>query len=216
MILCDPVDSMPGFSVLDFPGVCSNSCPLSQWCHPTISSSAAPFSFCLQSFPASGYFPVNQLFTSGGQSIGASASESALPMNIQGWFPLGLTGLISLLSKGLSRVFSSTTVWKYQFWEAQPFLWPNSHMYTQLLEKPVVLWKKVKMLVTQSCPTLCNPMDCSLPGSSIQGILQARILEWVAIPFSRGTFWPRNWTGVSCIAGDSLPAELRGESNIYI
>ena len=93
------------------PGVCSNMdmSPLSHWCHPTISSSVAPF-FCLQSFPESGYFPMSQLFASGGQSIRALDSASVLPMNIQGWFPLGLTGLLSLLSKGLSRVFSSTTV----------------------------------------------------------------------------------------------------------
>ena len=91
------------------PGVCSNSCPVSRWCHLTISSSATLFSFCLQSFPASGSFPVSWLFESGGQTIGASASSSVLPMNIQDWFPLGLTGLISLLSKGLSRVFFSTT-----------------------------------------------------------------------------------------------------------
>ena len=90
--------------------VCSNSCPLSQWCHPTISSSVVPFSFCLQSFPASRPFLMSQLFTSSGQSIGASASASVLPMNIQGWFPLELTGWVSLQSKGLSRVFSSTTV----------------------------------------------------------------------------------------------------------
>ena len=90
--------------------VCSNSCPLSQWCQQTISSSASPFSFCPQSFPASRYFPVSLLFVSGGQSIGASASVSVLPKNIQGWFPLELTGLIFLLSKKLSRVFSSTTV----------------------------------------------------------------------------------------------------------
>jgi len=88
------------------PGVCSNSCPLSQWCHPTISSSATPFSSCPQSFPGSRSFPVTQLFASGGQSIGASASASVLPMNIQGSFPLGWTGFISLHSKGLSRVFS--------------------------------------------------------------------------------------------------------------
>ena len=96
------------------PGACSNSCPLSQWCHQTISSSVVPFSSYLQSFPASGSFPMSQLFPSGGQSIGASASTSVLPMNIQGWFPLGLTGLISLQSKGLSRVFSNTTVQKHQ------------------------------------------------------------------------------------------------------
>ena len=88
------------------PGVCSNSCPLSQWCHPTISSSVIPFSSCLQSFPASGSFPMSQLFTSGGQRIGVSVSASVFTMNIRVWFPLGLIGLISLRSKGLSRVFS--------------------------------------------------------------------------------------------------------------
>ena len=101
------------------PRVCSNSCSLSWWCYLIISSSEAPFSFCLQSFPASGSFPMSQLFASGGQSIGASASTSVLPMNIQGWFPLGLTGLISLQSKGLSRVFSSTTIRKHQFFSTQ-------------------------------------------------------------------------------------------------
>ena len=92
------------------PGLCSNSCPLSQWCHPTVSSSVVSFSSCFQSFPASGSFPMSQFFTSGGQSIGASASASVLPMNSQGWFPLELTCFISLLSKGLLRVFSITTV----------------------------------------------------------------------------------------------------------
>ena len=95
--------------------VCSNSCPSSQWCHPAISSSIFPFSFCLQSFPSSGFFPVSQFFASGGQSIGVSASASILPMNIQDWSPLGWTSLISLLSKGLSRVFSNTTGQKHQF-----------------------------------------------------------------------------------------------------
>ena len=99
-----------------------------------ISSSAITFSFYLQSFPASGFFPVSWLFTSGGQNIGASVPASVLPMNSQSWFPLGLTVWISLLSKGLSRVFSSTTVWKYQFWGAQPSLWSNSHIYRWLLE----------------------------------------------------------------------------------
>ena len=88
------------------PRACSNSCPSSQWCHPTVSSSVVPFSSLLKSFPASGSFPVSEFFTLGGQNIGASASASVLPMNIQGWFPLGLTDLISLMSKGLSRVFS--------------------------------------------------------------------------------------------------------------
>ena len=118
------------------PGACSNSCPLSQWCHPTISSSVVHFSSRLPSFPASESFPVNQLFTSGGQSIGASASASVPPMNIQGWFPLGLTGLIFLQSKGLSRVFSNTTVQKRQFFSTQPSSWSSSHIHTWLLEKP--------------------------------------------------------------------------------
>ena len=97
------------------PGACSDSCPLSQWCCVTILSSAAPFSFCLQSLRASRSFPMSQLFVSVCHSIGASASASVLPTNIQCWFPLGLTRLISLLSKGLSRVFSSTTIQKHQF-----------------------------------------------------------------------------------------------------
>ena len=98
-------------------GVCSNSCPLSPWCHPTMSSSVIPFSSCPQSFPTSGSFPMSQYFVSGGQSIGASASVH--PMNIQDWFPLRLTGLISMLSKGLSRVFCNTTDQKCQFFSAQ-------------------------------------------------------------------------------------------------
>ena len=97
------------------PGGCSNSCPSSQWCHPTISSSVIPFSCCLQSFPASGSFPKSQLFTSGGQSIRVSASASVFPMNIQDWFPLGWTGLTSFKSKEHSRVLSNTTVQKHQF-----------------------------------------------------------------------------------------------------
>ena len=101
------------------PRACLNSCPLSQWCHPTISSSVVPFSSCLQSFPASGSFPVSLFFASGGQSIGMSASASVLPMNIQEWFPLGWAGWISLQSKGLSRVFSNTTVQKHQFFSTQ-------------------------------------------------------------------------------------------------
>ena len=101
------------------PRVYSNSCPLSRWCHPTISSSVVPFSSRLQSFPASGSFQMSQFFTSGGQCIGVSASTSFLPMNIRDWFPLGWTGWISLQSKGLSRVFSNTTVQKHQFFSTQ-------------------------------------------------------------------------------------------------
>ena len=114
----------------------SNSCPWSQWCHPTFSSSVIPFSSCFPSFPAWGSFLRSQFFSSGSQSIGASASASLLPINVQYWFPLGLTGLISLQSKGLSSVFSSTTVQKHKFFSAQLSLWPKSHIHTWLLEKP--------------------------------------------------------------------------------
>ena len=119
------------------PRISSNSCSLSQWCHPTISSSVIPFSSCPQSFTGWRFFAMSWLFASGGQSIGASASSSVLPMNIQGSFPLGFTGLISLLPKGLSRVFSSTTIQKHHFFGSQPSLWPNSHICTWLLEKTI-------------------------------------------------------------------------------
>ena len=114
------------------PRACSNSCPLSQWCHPTILSSVTSFSSCPQSFPASGSFPVSWLFASGGQNIGASASASVLPMNVQGWFPLGLNDLISLQSRGLSTVFSSTTARMHQFFSVPSSLQSNSlitHMF---------------------------------------------------------------------------------------
>ena len=104
------------------PGVCSNSCSLICWYHPAISLSVTPFSSCLQSFPALGSFPVSRFFSLSGQSIAASASASVLPMNLQDWFPLEWIGLISLLSKGLSKLFSSTTVWKHQFYSTQPSL----------------------------------------------------------------------------------------------
>ena len=126
--LCDPMDSSttrlscPSLS----PRACSNSCPLTYWWHPTISYSVTLFSSCLQSFPISGSFPMNRLFTSGGQGIGASAS--VFSMNSQNWFTLGLTGLVSLLSKGLS-VFSKTTVWKFQFFGTQPSMVQLSHPY---------------------------------------------------------------------------------------
>ena len=117
------------------PGVCPSSSSLHWWCHPTISSSVIPFSSCLQSFPALRTFPMSHPFTSDGQNTGASVSASVLPVYIQGWSPLRLTGLISLLSKGFSRVFFSTTVWEHQFFIVQPSLWSNSHIHT-LLEKP--------------------------------------------------------------------------------
>ena len=121
---------------LPTPEAYSNLCPPSRWCHPTILSSDVPFSSCLQSFTSSGSFPMSQRFASGGQSIGVSVSASVLPMNMQDWFPLGWTDLISLPSKGLSRVLYNTTVQKYQFFCAQLSLYSNSHIHTWLLEKP--------------------------------------------------------------------------------
>ena len=115
------------------PGAFSDSCPLRQWCHPTISSSVHPFSSCLQSFPASGSFLMSGHFASGGQSTGASVS--VLPKSIQDWFPLRLTGLIFLQSKGLSRVFN-TTAQKHQFFSTQSSLWSSSHICTWLLDRP--------------------------------------------------------------------------------
>ena len=118
------------------PGVHSNSCPLSRWCHPAISSSVVPFSSCPQSLPPSKSFPMSQLFTWGGQSIGVSALASFLPKNTQGWSPLECTGWISLQPKGLSRVFSNTTVQKHQFFSAQLSSQSNSRIHTWPLEKP--------------------------------------------------------------------------------
>ena len=130
--LFDPMNhSTPGLPVHhQLPGVYPNSCPLSGWCHPTISSSVVPFSSCPQSLPVSGSFPMSHLFASGDRSIGVSASTSVLPMNIQDWFPLGLTGWISLQSKGPSRVFSNTTVQKNQFFGTQLSSQSNSHIHS--------------------------------------------------------------------------------------
>ena len=118
------------------PGAYPNSCPLSWWCHPAISSSVILISSCPQSFPASGSFQKSQLFATGGQSIGVSASTSVLPMNIKEWSPLGWTDWIPLQSKGRARVFSNTTVQKHQFFSTQLSLYSNSHIHTWLLEKP--------------------------------------------------------------------------------
>ena len=125
--LCNPMDcSKLGFPVFHYPRVCSNSCPLSQWCHPAISPSIAPFFSCPQLFPESGFFPISWLFASGGQSIGASALASVLPMNIQNWFPLGWTGLISFLSKELSKESSSAP--QFESISTQSSLRSNSHI----------------------------------------------------------------------------------------
>ena len=131
------------------PGVCANSCPLSWWCHPYISSFVTPFFSCPQSLPTSGSFPMSWLFVSGGQSIGVSASASVLPMNIQSWFPSGLTVLFSLQFKEL-RVFSSTIIRKCQFFSIQLSLWSSSHIYTWLLGKAIALtiWTFVDKVVS--------------------------------------------------------------------
>ena len=135
--LCDPMNrSTPGLPQSPNPRVHSNSCPSSQWCHPTISSSVVPFSSSPQSLPASGSFSMSQLFAWGGQSIGVSPSASVLPMNTQDWSPLGWTGWISLQSKGLSRAFSNTTVPKHQFFGSLLSSQSNFHIHTWLLEKP--------------------------------------------------------------------------------
>ena len=133
-----PHCSTPGFSVFDYYLEFAQTHVHHQWCHPIISFSVVPFSSCLQSFLISASFPMSQFFASSSQIIVPSASASVLPMNIQSWFPLRLTGLISLQSKGLSRIFSNTTVQKHQFFGAQPSLWSNSHICTWLLEKPQV------------------------------------------------------------------------------
>ena len=151
--------SMPGFPILhyllEFPQIHV------QWACDTIQPSHPVSSFfsCLQFFPASGSFPVNQLFTSDVQSVGVSTSASVLPRKIQGWFPLGLTGLISLLSEEFSRVFSSTTIWKHQYFGTQPSLWSISHISTRLLEKPQ-LWL-YRPLSAKWWPLLFNTLSLS-------------------------------------------------------
>ena len=137
------------------PGICSNSCSSSQWCHPTISSSVIPFSSCLQYFLASESFLKSQLFTSGSQSIGTSVSASVLPMNIQDWSPLGWTGWISLQSKGLSGVFSNTTIQKHQFFCAQPSLWSHSHAYMTTRKTTALI---IGTLLAKQC--LCFLICC--------------------------------------------------------
>jgi len=168
------------------PGVDSNSCPSSRWCSPAISSSGVPFSSCLQSLPASGSFPVSQLFTSGGQSIGVSASASVLPINTQDWSPLGWTGWISLQSNGLSRVFSNTTVQKHQFFGAQLSSQSNSHIH--IVAK---LLSHVRLFATPWTVAYQAPQSMEF----------SPVLQWVAISFSKGSSQPRDRTQVSHTAG---------------
>ena len=169
------------------PRVHPNPCPLNRWCHRTISSSVVPFS-CPQAFPASGSFQMSQHFTSGGQSIGVSASESVLPMTIQDWFPLDLL-LLTLLSRRLltSAIYTGSphTAW-----------WGRA-----LQDGSISKGASGSLLVARSCPTLCDPVDCRPPGSSIHGLLQARMLAWVAVSFSRGSSQPRDQIPVSCTSG---------------
>ena len=159
LTLCDLMDcSRTGFPVLHhLLEFAQNSCPSSQWCHPTISSSVVPFSSCLQLFPALGSFPVSHLFTSGGQSTGTSASASVLPINIQGQFPLGLTGLITLVSKRRSKVFSSTTVQRHQFFSTQPFLLFSSHIHNMTIGKTRAL--TVRTIVGKVMSLLFNTLS---------------------------------------------------------
>ena len=194
LILYDPMDcSMPGFPVLHYVPEFAQThihwvSDATQSSHPLLPPSPPALSF-----PTSGSFPMSQLFASGGQRIGASASASVLPMNIQSWFSLGLTGLISMLSKGHSRVFSNTTVQKHQF-------------------TCFSLYMKLKVKVPQSCPTLWDPMDYT-----VHGILQARILEGVAFPFSRGSSQLRDRTRVSSIAGRYFTLWAnQGSPSLYI
>ena len=153
------------------PGVFPNSCPLSRWYHLTISSSVVPFYSCLQSLPISGSFQMSQLFASGGQNIGVSASTSVLAMNTQNWFPSERTGWISLESKGLSRVFSNTTVGTCLF---PPLLDCESHEGISIWLSPSAEYGACGLVsvcsVTQLYPTLCDLMDCSPPCSSVHGI----------------------------------------------
>ena len=188
------------------PRVHPNSCPSSRWCHPAISSSVIPFSSCPQSLPASESFPMSQFFAWGGQSIGVSALTSAFPKNTQGWSPSEWTGWISLPSKGLSRVFSNTTVQKHQFLGAQLYSQSDFHIHT------VAAAAAAKSL--QSCPTLCDPIDGSPTGSPVPGILQARILEWVAISFSNAWKWKVKVKSLqSCLTlSDPMDCSLPGSS----
>ena len=164
------------------PGAYSNSCPSITWCHPTISSSVTPFSSCLWSFPASLYFPVNQLFTLGGQSIGASTSASVLPMSIQGWFPLRLTGLIPLQSKGLLRVFFSTTVWKASILLHSAFFMVQLSQLDVTTGKTIALTiltsvHKVMSLLFNSLSRVVNPLEYS----NWSSWLMKQLLGWYLV-----------------------------------
>ena len=159
--------------------VCSNSCPLSQWCYTTISSSVSPFSSCPQSFPASRSFPTSWLFTSGNQSIGASALAPVLPMNIQGWFPLGLIDWFDLLAVQ-GTLFSNTMIWKHQFFSIPPFSWSSSHIRTWTTGETTVL--TIVTYVGKVISLLCNMLSrfvmAFLPRS------KRVLISWLPSPFA--------------------------------
>ena len=200
-----------------------NPCPLSWWCHPTISSSVTPFSFCFQSFLASGSFPMSWLFTSGGQSIGASAS--APPVKIQGWFPITIW-LNSPFYNGEITTFCGRNLChsRWDIGSLSYLLWLSSCLRNGVcmgLEKWLLSWalpwcircSACCMLSHFSCAWLCDTMDCSLPGFSVHEILQARVLDGLLFP-SPGSFWCRDWTWVSCIASTFFIIWATGKSPV--
>ena len=194
------------------PEAYSNSCPLSRWCHPTISSSVVPFSSRLQSYPASGSFPMSQFFTSGGQSAGISASASVLPVNIQDWFPLGWTGWISLQSKGLSRVFSNTTVQKHRL------ILRHSAFFMLQLSYPTSTWWKSSSLLLGSDPNLDVDLallqNCVLCCVPLRYVIQHNPSSPPMLSQGSSTIWfPRPAPGslLACITlGIVLGSDLRG------
>ena len=187
-------------------GVCSNSLPLTRWCHPTTSSSVTPFSSGLQSFPALESFPVIRFFTSGGQIIGASASASVLPMNIQDWFPLGWTGLISLWSEGLSRVFSSTTVQKHLFfWHSVFFMVQLPHCYMTTAETiALTRWTFVGKITSLLFNILSRFVIAFLPKS------KCLLISWLQSP-SAVVLEPKKMKTVTvCTFSPSICHEMMG------
>ena len=196
LILCDPMDcSTLGFPVFHYlPKLCSNLCPLSGWYHPNISSSVSPFSYYPHSFLASGSFLMSWLFASGGQSIGALVSVSVLTMSIQGRFLLGLPGLISLLSEGLSRIFSNTTGQKHQFFNSQPSLWCNSscHQYmTTGKTTALTIWTYVCKVISLPFNMLSKFVIAFLPRS------KHLLISWLQSP-SAVIFEPQKIKFVYC------------------
>ena len=192
------------------PGVHSNSLPWSRWCHPAISSSVIPFFSCPQSLPASESFPMSQLFARGGQSIGVSALASVLPMNTQDWSPLGWTGWISLQSKGLSRVFSSTTVHKHQFVGAQLSLWSSSHICTWLLVKTSLVAQTVKSLAYNAGDLGLIPGLRRSSGEGNGNPLQYSRLE---NPMDKGAWWATvHWVAKSRTRLNDLTFTFTGKN----